>query len=309
MRHILRISVFLLLVFLIACSKRPEYPRVRLQVDAQGAVVAAERAPGRTPLRVAVAAVISPKATFDTYSPILDYLARNLDRPVELLQRPTYAEINELLRTGQADLGFVCGGAFVEGEREQYMELLAVPEINGKTTYQALLIVQAAGSARELGDLRGKRFAFSDPLSNSGRLYIQYRLSQMGETADTFFSDTIYTYSHDNSIRAVADGIVDGATVDSLVFNALVRQEPELGVELKVIERSPGFGIPPVVVHPALDPALKSELQRALLTMHQDAQGQKALAALYVDRFVTLETTAYDDIREMARTVRGWPGE
>ncbi|RME85110.1 MAG: phosphate/phosphite/phosphonate ABC transporter substrate-binding protein [Caldilineae bacterium] len=295
----------LFLLLLTACS-RPTYPFVRLNVEAEGAVVAAERAAGRLPLRVAIAAVISPKATFDTYSPLLDYLAKRLDRPVELLQRPTYAEINELLRTGQADIGFICGGAYVEGEREGYMELLAVPEIGGTATYRALIIVPADSPYRSFEDLRGRRFAFTDPLSNSGRLYLQYRLAQMGETPDSFFGETIYTYSHDNSIRAVAQGIVDGATVDSLVFDALVKSEPELGKRLRIIERSRPFGIPPVVVHPDLDPALKMAVRDALIGMHKDPQGRQALAVLHVDRFVLPDPAAYESIRRMAAQVRGW---
>lgn len=305
MRFAVYLGAGLILLFLTAC-RQTDYPTVRLNVEAQGAVVAAERAPGKLPLRVAVAAVISPKATFDTYSPLLDYLARTLDRPVELLQRPTYAEINELLRTGQADVGFVCGGAFVEGEREQYLELLAAPEIGGATTYQALIIVPAGSPAQSFADLRDQRFAFTDPLSNSGRLYVQYHLAQMGETPESFFGETIYTYSHDNSIRAVAGGIVDGATVDSLVYDALLRTEPELGQKLRVVKRSPNFGIPPVTVHPDLDPGLKATLQQALLDMHQDPQGRQALAALYVTRFVPPNPAAYEDIRRMAAQVRGW---
>ena len=306
MQRLLHTLVFGFLLLLVTACSRPAYPSVRLNVEAGGAVVAAERAPGRLPLRVAIAAVISPKATFDTYSPLLDYLARRLDRPVELLQRPTYAEINELLRTGQADIGFICGGAYVEGEREGYMELLAVPEIGGTATYRALIIVPADSPYQSFNDLRGRRLAFTDPLSNSGRLYVEYRLAQMGETPESFFKEVIYTYSHDNSIRAVAQGIVDGATVDSLVFDALARSEPDLGQRLRVIERSQPFGIPPVVVHPDLDPALKAAVQKAMLDMHTDPQGQPALSVLHVDRFVPVTPAAYESIRQMAAEVRGW---
>lgn len=299
--------LILILILQVACRGQLDYPTVQLGVADEDAVVAAERAPGKLPLRVAVAAVISPKATFDTYNPLLDYLAQQLDRPVELLQRPTYAEINELLRTGQADVGFVCGGAFVEGEREGYLKLLVAPEIGGLTTYQALIIVPTDSSARSFDDLRGRRFAFTDPLSNSGRLYTQYRLAQMDETPESYFGETIYTYSHDNSVRAVAEGIVEGATVDSLVFDVLVRSEPELANQLRVIEHSPQFGIPPVVTHPNLDSDLKEALRLALLSMHQDPQGQKALAMLYVDRFVPADTDSYEEIRNMAATIRAWP--
>ncbi|WP_376792667.1 phosphate/phosphite/phosphonate ABC transporter substrate-binding protein [Thermoflexus sp.] len=291
---------------LTACAPGA-YPYVRLNTEGDNAVVAPERAPGRLPLRVAVAPVLSPRVTFETYSPLLDYLAHRLDRPVELLQRPTYAEINDLIRTGQADVGFVCGGAFVEGEREGYMELLVVPQINGTTTYQALIIVRADSSFHRLEDLRGRRFAFTDPLSNSGRLYVQYRLAQMGETPEGFFRDTFFTYSHDNSIRAVAQGLADGASVDSLVYESLSHSEPALIANLRVIERSPPFGIPPVVVHPELDPKLKEALRQAFLEMPWDPRGQKALAVLGVERFVLPDPAAYEDIRRMAARVRGWP--
>jgi phosphonate transport system substrate-binding protein len=99
---------------------------------------------------------------------------------------------------------------------------------------------------------------------------------------------------------------VDGATVDSLVFDFLVQSEPELGRRLRVIERSQPFGIPPVVVHPGLDPALKTLLRQALLEMHEDPKGRQALAVLRTDRFVLPDAAAYEDIRRMAALIRGW---
>ncbi len=299
-------AVLILGVWLMGCQPRSTYPKVHLQVAEGNPVVDVERASGKLPLRVAVAAVISPRATFDIYSPLLDYLAARLDRPVELLQRPTYAEINELIRTGQADIGFVCGGAFVEGERDGYMELLAVPQIEGKSTYQAYVIVRAESPYQSLEDLRGNTFAFTDPLSNSGHLYIQYRLAEAGETPETFFEHTIYTFSHDNSIHAVAQGLVDGATVDSLVYQSLLQDEPLLAEQLRVVEQSPPMGIPPVVVHPALDSDLKATLQQALLSMHQDTQGKDALTVLRMERFLPPNPAAYEDIRRMSREVRDW---
>lgn len=293
----------------VACSRHPDYPTVRLHADEAENVVEVTSDTPRLPLRVAVAAVLSHRVTFEVYGPLLTYLAHKLDRPVELLQRPTYAETNNLVRTGQADMAFVCSGSYVEGERDGYMTLLAVPEINGQTVYYALLIVPATSPAQTLDDLRGRRFAFTDPLSNSGHLYVQYRLRQMGETEESFFAETIFTYSHDNSIHAVADGLVDGATVDSLVFEALVREEPDLRSRVRVIERSPPFGIPPVVVHPDLDPTLRQALQTALLTMHETPEGQEALAVLGVDRFVLPDPAQYASVREMAAQVRGWEEE
>jgi len=142
-RSIDRVVVLLGLSLLLlgACRSVPPTPYVRLQSDTLTAVAGEERAPGKLPLRVAVAAVLSPEAIFDIYGPALDVLSQALDRPVEMLQRSTYAEINDLIRTGQADMAFVCGGAFVEGEREKFMQLLVAPQVDGDVTYRSLVIV------------------------------------------------------------------------------------------------------------------------------------------------------------------------
>src|SRR5512139_2045024 len=53
-----------------------------------------------TPLHVAVASVISPRGAVESYQPLLDYLSAQLNRPVELVQRRTYAEVNDLIEQG-----------------------------------------------------------------------------------------------------------------------------------------------------------------------------------------------------------------
>jgi phosphonate transport system substrate-binding protein len=262
--------------------------------------------PQKLPLRVAIAAVISPQATLEAHGPLLDYLAAKLDRPVQLIQRGTYAEINELVRSGSADLAFVCGGAYVEGQREFGMELLVAPQVRGQTTYYSYIIVPRDSTAQSFADLRGLTFAFTDPLSNSGHLAPQWLLHEIGETPETFFASTLFTYSHDNSIRAVADHLVAAAAVDSLVYDYTIARNPTDSARTRVIARAGPFGIPPVVVHPDLDSVLKSQLRAVLMGMADDPVGRAALDTLMIDRFVAVDDSAYDSIRRMAAVLRGW---
>lgn len=297
------LSLLLALFFLLmGCSPRPEYKKVSLApVEATGPTPTAE--PQGVPLRVAVAAVISPQSTVQSYQPLLDYLGEKSGRSVELIQRRTYAEINDLLRTRQVDLAFVCTGAYVRGRREFGMELLAAPQVNGQTVYYSYVIVPADSPAQGLADLRGKVFAFTDPLSNTGHLALLYMLRQMGETPEDFFQKTIFTYSHDNSIKAVAEKWVDGAAVDSLVYDFAVRREPVYGQKTRIIVRSEPYGIPPVVVHPDLDPDLKQRLRDILLGMDENEAGQKALAELDVERFVPADDSLYEKAARVLETV------
>lgn len=259
------------------------------------------------PLRVAIAAVISPRGTVEGYRPLLDYLQRKIGRPVELIQRRTYAEINDLIKSGYVDVAFVCTSAYVAGQRDFGMELLVAPQMKGETVYYSILIVPATSSARSLADLRGRTFAFTDPMSTSGRLYPTFLVKQLGETPESFFARTFFTYSHDDAIRAVADGLADGAAVDSLVYDYAVAREPELAARTRIIHRSPPFGIPPVVVGPAARPQLVAELRDVLLHMADDPEGQAALAGLDIDRFVLINDSAYDSVRELERQVGPLP--
>jgi phosphonate transport system substrate-binding protein len=251
------------------------------------------------PLRVAVAAVISPKGNVESYSELLGYLSRKLDRPVELVQRQTYAEVNDLIKSGDVDMAFVCTSAYVIGQRDFGMELLAAPQVQGETVYYSLLIVPADSAVRSMADLRGKGFAFTDPLSLTGRLYPTSLVKALDSTPETFFGRTFFTYSHDNAIKAVADRVADGANVDSLVYDYMVARDPAIAARVRVLQRSPAFGIPPVVINPKLSPQLKETLRQLLLQMADDGDGRQILRILMIDRFVAVSERIYDSARAL----------
>jgi phosphonate transport system substrate-binding protein len=253
---------------------------------------------------VAIASILSPSRTLDSYHDLLTYMGRRLGRSVRLFQRGTYAEVNDLLKNREIDLAFVCAGALLEGEREFGMEALVVPRMWGKTVYYSYLIVNRRSPAERLEDLRGKSFAFSDPLSNSGRLVPVYQLAIRGETPESFFSRTVFTYSHDNSIVAVADGLVDGAAVDSLVYDYLRSRNPEAVAQTRIVTRWGPYGIPPVAVHPSLDPEQKRTLREFLLSIHEDPEGKQILDRLLIDRFVPVDPNLFRSIRQMEARVR-----
>ena len=257
------------------------------------------------PLRVAVAAIISPRGNVESYTPLFNYLANRLGRPVEMVQRRTYQEVNDLLRDGQVDVAFVCTSAYVAGKRDFGMQLLAAPQVAGATVYYSYLIVPADSPARSMADLRGKVFAFTDPMSLSGRVYPTSLVRGLGAEPETFFGRVFFTYSHDNAIRAVADGLADGAGVDSLVYEFAVARDPTLASKVRVIHRSPPFGIPPVVVGPDVRPQLRAELFELLLGLDEDPEGQAVLRALGIDRFVPIADAAYDSARQLITSATG----
>jgi phosphonate transport system substrate-binding protein len=257
----------------------------------------------QTPLRIAVAAMISPEETLGAYQALMDYIATKLRRPVEIKQRRTYQEVNDMLGAGKLDAAILCSGPYVHARRQYGVELLAVPVINGSPTYRSYIIVPTASPAVSLADLTGKRFAYTDPLSTSGRLYPVYALIEAGHNPATFFAKTIFTYSHDNSIEAVAEGVADGAAVDSLIYEYLKRTNPGLVARTRVIQQSRPLGAQPVGAPRRGDTALKRALQGVFLGLDHDPSARPILQKLGVDRFIAGDDRLYDGIRQMLTLV------
>ncbi|MCX9085377.1 MAG: PhnD/SsuA/transferrin family substrate-binding protein [Candidatus Methanoperedens sp.] len=237
---------------------------------------------------------------------MIKYISQKTGVSVKIIQRRNYQEINDLIKENEIDFAFVCGGAYIEGNSEFGMKLLVVPVVDNKTSYNSYIIVQNESNYSGLSELRGKKFALSDPLSNSGKLYPAYRLYLMNETLDSFFGKDVkgknnwfYTYSHDNSIIAVSKYLAEGAAVDSLVYDYMKETHPEMIARTRIIEISPPFGIPPIVVSKDIDPLLEEKLRTIFLSMNRDEEGKKILENVKIDRFLQPNDSAYDSIREM----------
>ena len=251
------------------------------------------------PLNVAVAAMISPKETFSYYQDMLDYIGAKMNRNVNLVQRKTYGEVNELFQKGQVDLAFICSGPYAVEKQKFGFEALATPIVREKPYYQSYLIVNKTSTYQNFDDLRGKIFAFTDPDSNTGALVPRYWLSKMGETPESFFESFSYTYSHDNSIMAVARALVDGATVDGHKWEYFQSKNPIYSSRTRVLKKSEQFGSPPLVASVAMPPRDKELIQQVVFNMHIDHGGKTILDKLMIDRFVLPDDKWYEPIRQM----------
>jgi len=250
-------------------------------------------------LVVAIAGMITPKDALEYYLAFSEYVGAKAGKKVRLIHKSDYAQVNTLLEEGKVDVAFVCSGPYVTGRDKFGLELVAAPVVDGVQTYQSYTIVPRSSDATSLESLRGKVFAFTDPESNSGRIIPTYQLGQMGTTPEEFFKEVFFSYGHDNSIKLVATGKADGAAVDSLIWEYDNDLKPEYTSKTRIISKSETCAIPPVVVRPGLDPALKKKISQAFLGAAQDPEGAAILAKMRIQRFAPIDDSAYDSIRAM----------
>ncbi len=260
------------------------------------------------PLRIGVASMITPLDSVRYYQDIVDYIGKKLGMPVQMVYRLDYADMDHLIKKGAVDVAFICSGPYVNDHDRFGVELLAAPVVNGKLTYNSYIIANKNSHIRSFADLKGKTFAFTDPKSNSGWLYVAYKLSLMHYTPATFFKRYIYSYSHNKSIEMVAKGQVDGASVDSLVYNYMLKKHSQYAELTKVVEKSPSFGAPPVVINRNLNKNLKKRIRNILLHMNKDPKGRAILAAMMIDRFRRVSDSDYNCVCRMERRVNTGSG-
>lgn len=234
----------------------------------------------------------------------LEYLSKKTGYAFVPVFTKSYDEMSYFLSRGMVDIAYICGAPYVEDKDYAGFELLAVPLYKGKPYYYSYVITKRGKNYTSIFNFKGKPYAFSDPKSNSGSVVPTYLLMKKGYRPEQFFNPIVYTYSHSESILAVYYGFVEGASVDSVVFDQFVSKFPKIASELKVVESYGPFPITPIVVRKSVRKDVKIALRRALLSMGKDEEGKKILRDLALDGFTLVNDGFYNPIRNMIAFVK-----
>lgn len=249
-------------------------------------------------IHVAIAAMSSPRESFRYYNELFEHISGLIGIPIHYIQKESYKEVNKLLEDQAVDFAFICSGAYINAKDKGIIDLLVAPVVNGKTDYQSYIICNnSIRLANSIIDLKGKDFAFSDPLSHTGYYYPSYLLKQKGLDQSSFFNKAIFTYGHDLSIQMVNKGVVDAAAVNGLIYDYLAEFSPQKIINTRVIDYSEDFGMPPIVIPKNLDENRKLLYRNIFKNLHLDPHGKEILSRLNIDRYEVVNDDIYNGIR------------
>lgn len=203
------------------------------------------------------------------------------------------------------DVCFVCSLPYVLYQREgiDLATPVAAPVLEGaryggQPIYFSDVVVRADSPFRCLEDLRGHTWAYNEPLSQSGYGITRYTMVQRHLTGG-FFGRVVQAGFHERAIRLVADGLVDGAAIDSQVLAIELRDHPELAEQVRIADVFGPSTIQPIAVSKRLSPELRAGIRAALVGMHENPELAKVLRRGLIERFVAVGPETYDDIRHM----------
>lgn len=111
--------------------------------------------------------------------------------------------------------------------------------------------------------------------------------------------------SHDTgeSIKAVLEGFVDGASVDSIVYTRFEQKHPREIEKLKIAQILGPFTNSPIVVRSAMSEKNFRALQEAFIKMHLDSYGKTILEKLSLNRFDIPSDQDFSNVAKMLEVI------
>ena len=219
----------------------------------------------------------------------------------------SYAAQVEGMCSGSIDVGFFaplqmtlllsksCGTPVLGALRKDDTGQLA-------TTYKSQILVRVDSGISTLADLKGKKFAFVDPLSASGYVYPTLIVkNKTGQEPKTFFSQTIFAGGHPQAALAVYNKQVDGAATFIDARDSLVSANPDIKTATKVIETAGPIPNDGVALRKGFPDDVGKTVVQALKDFSKDASGAKVLSALFAwDGIQDIQANFYDPMKDAA---------
>jgi phosphonate transport system substrate-binding protein len=246
------------------------------------------------------------------WQPLLDDMSAQIGVKVKPFFATNYTSLIEAMRFKQVQVGWFSALPALDAVNRADAEVLGrVIDAGGDATYKSVLIVHK-GSGITLDKVLacGKKYSFGlgDPQSTSGTLApMAYLFTPKGIEPSKCFK-TVRSASHQANSFAVAKGVLDVATNNSVGVLFFQREKPKDAANIEVIWTSPPLPESSIVARKDLDPAVKEKMRQFFLTYGAGtgpvADKQRAvLKGLAYGGFKPADNSYLDPVREMQAAV------
>ncbi|TMC79279.1 MAG: phosphate/phosphite/phosphonate ABC transporter substrate-binding protein [Chloroflexi bacterium] len=290
------------LVFAAACSNQPA---------TSGPTASAAKTPRIGGLDRPIQLAFTPSTQAATISTNGAAIKAALEKSTGLRMNVTvmtsYAAQVEAMCAGSVDMGFFaplqmtlllskgCGTPVIGALRKDDTGQLS-------TTYKSQILVSVASGITDINGLKGKKFAFVDPLSASGYVYPTLVVkNKTGQEPKTFFSSTIFAGGHPQAALAVYQGTVDGAATFIDARDSLVATTPDIKTKTKVIDTAGPIPNDGVALAKNFPDDIAKQVKSALIDYSKADDGKKVFSALFSwDGMQEISPSFYDDMKTAA---------
>jgi len=236
----------------------------------------------------------SPENIRRIYVPILEWVCERMGYKARTMILRDYDVFNEGVKKDVIDVGWLSPFAYVNAREKSGVIPIVTPKVNGRFTYNGYIISKKGSGIATLGDLKGKHFGYVDAKSASGYIYARHIFKKNGLDPDKIFGKVSFMGSHDNVIKAVLSGDLDGgATYNEAIDMAAAAKLPVN--DLCTISKTEDIPKDSIAVNPRLPEEVVLKLKEAFLA-YDGSRSEKSP----VEGFVESDDDKYNVVREVA---------
>lgn len=245
------------------------------------------------PLILAVHPYLPTAEIIKRFTPLADYLTKNIGQPVKVRVGRTYAEHIDAIGNDSVDVAYMGPVSYIKLVAKYGKKpLLARQEVNHQPFLRGVLFVRQDSAVRRLEDLKGKRFAYGDPNSTMSYVIPMRMLEQAG-VSESKLGHHEFLGAHKNVALAVLSGDFDAGGVKEEVFTEMAPKG------LRALAFGPPVADHVFVANAKLPVALVESMRRALVQLKKAPEGQSILTSLHPGMTALLPAldVDYDSLR------------
>jgi len=237
----------------------------------------------KSPLTLGVFPYVTPVQLVAFHTPLKDYLAKGLGRPVTLVTAPDFMSFVDRTRDGQYDIVFTAPhlGRLAE-TRDGYKRVVQTSH-----TVQGFFLARKDSGIHKIKDLKGKTVMIAQKVSIVYQM-AEHTLRENGLVPGESVT-IIDTRTHNNAIHAPLRGEADASVTGKLLWYVLDDKQKEQLQIIGTTEEAPGFL---VMAHPRLAAQDIEKIKKLLLDFHTVPGSESYFTANGFEKFQPVDDRA-----------------
>ncbi len=286
------ITVFLCVIVVAGCAQEAPPPK--------------SKATGRNSFLIGLIPEQNIFKQLERYKPLADYLSGKTGAKVKLKILRRYGNIVDNFKSAGLDGAFFGSFTYALAHAKLGVEVLARPvALDNTSTYHGLIFVRKDSLIRNARDMKGKRLALVDKATTAGYLLpLKYFHTHGVSNFREYVKESYFAGTHEDAIYDVLNKKADIGAAKNTVFNRLANADQRIRDDLIVLERSPDVPENALALRGDIDESVRDRMKEALLNMHLDPEGKKALDQFGALKFIVTTNKDYGSVVKYAEEIR-----
>ena len=237
----------------------------------------------KTALTLGVFPYVTPVQLSVFHTPLKDYLAKSLGRPVTLVTAPDLNSFVDRTREGQYDIIITAPhlGRLAE-TRDGYKRVVQTSH-----TVQGFFLARKDSGIHKIGDLNGKTVMIAQKVSIVYQM-AAHTLRENGLVPGESVT-IIETRTHNNAMLAPLRGEADASVTGKLLWYVLDDERKDQMRVIGTTEEAPGFLL---MVHPRLAAQDIEKIKKLLLDFHREPGSESYFTTNGYEKFQPVDDRA-----------------